>query len=74
MPITRVPKDAALRQAKLDYIKTGRAESPFYWAAFIPVGDMSPMYFEKRNNWFWVMGCTVLIGLFLFSNKKKIIF
>jgi CHAT domain-containing protein/tetratricopeptide (TPR) repeat protein len=38
-------KDEALRQAKLDYLaeqKSLRAH-PFFWAAFVPQGDMSPL-------------------------------
>lgn len=37
-------KDAALRQAKLDYLD-GHSDTgayPFYWAAFIGVGDIAP--------------------------------
>ena len=35
-------KDAALRQAKLDFIhKYSHRAHPFFWAAFIPIGDMS---------------------------------
>jgi CHAT domain-containing protein len=38
-------KDDALRQAKLDYLaqqKSLRAH-PFFWAAFVPQGDMAPL-------------------------------
>lgn len=38
------PKDEALRQAKLDYLKKykgkGAATHPFYWAGMIGIGDM----------------------------------
>ncbi|MFZ1676508.1 MAG: CHAT domain-containing protein [Saprospiraceae bacterium] len=35
-------KDVALRQSKLDYLNTASLRSlhPYYWAAFIPAGDM----------------------------------
>jgi CHAT domain-containing protein/uncharacterized protein HemY len=38
-------KDAALRQAKLDFINQhkGNDAFPFYWAAFIGLGDMEPI-------------------------------
>jgi CHAT domain-containing protein/Tfp pilus assembly protein PilF len=39
-------KDAALRNAKLDFIKKRKgtnATHPLYWAAFVPVGDMGPL-------------------------------
>ncbi len=42
-------KDAALRKAKLDFIKKRKgtnATHPLYWAAFVPVGDMGPLKSE----------------------------
>ena len=35
-------KDTALRQSKLDYLKNASARNahPYFWAAFIPAGDM----------------------------------
>lgn len=41
----KLPKDEALRQAKLEYIDKHRGlkAHPFYWAAFIGIGDMSPI-------------------------------
>jgi CHAT domain-containing protein len=37
------PKDEALRQAKLNYLQraTQKNSHPYFWAAFIPAGDMS---------------------------------
>ena len=39
-------KSEALRQAKLEYIKnhSGIDANPLYWAGFIGIGDMSPIY------------------------------
>ena len=38
-------KDAALWQAKKDFLKAhkGMSAHPYYWAGFIPIGDMSPI-------------------------------
>ncbi len=38
-------KDEALNLAKLHYLKKfgGEAAHPFYWAGFMPVGDMNPL-------------------------------
>ncbi|MEP6793838.1 MAG: CHAT domain-containing protein, partial [Saprospiraceae bacterium] len=38
-------KDDALRQSKLNYIKTASSRNihPYYWAAFIPAGDMKAL-------------------------------
>ena len=40
-----VPKDAALRTTKLDYLNSvdNYHAHPFYWASFIGIGDMSPI-------------------------------
>ncbi len=39
-------KDEALRNARIDYLKREKTSErchPFYWAAFVPVGDMRPV-------------------------------
>ena len=36
-------KDSALREAKLKLMKRNSFGHPFFWANFIPVGDMSPI-------------------------------
>lgn len=43
-----IDKDEALRLSKLNYIKntSNKSNHPFYWAAFIPAGDMRPL----KNN------------------------
>ncbi len=44
----KMTKDAALRQAKLDYL-AGVAEEtkahPYFWSSFIGIGDMNPISF-----------------------------
>lgn len=41
----KAPKDAALRQAKLDFLKRNKGVSahPFYWAGFVGIGDMGAL-------------------------------
>ncbi len=43
-------KDQALRSARKDYFTatTGRGNHPFFWAAFVPVGDMRPVFKAKK--------------------------
>ena len=65
-------KDEALRKAKLSYLEQADPEyqHPYYWAGFIAVGDMSPLFFPKRK---WYYGGITLFGLafiFLFYRKK----
>jgi len=59
------PKDAALRQAKLDFIENySHNAHPFFWAAFIPIGDMEMIEFS--DSWTWKFGLIGLIGLLVF--------
>ena len=39
------PKNQALWQAKLDYLAKSKSEMahPFFWAAFVPIGDINPI-------------------------------
>lgn len=49
----RLSKSEALRQAKLDYIRSHKKKenkkmaNPIYWAGFIGIGDMSPIVGKK---------------------------
>ncbi len=65
-------KDEALRQAKLDYLADHPelGQAPFFWAAFIPVGDMAPVELTSQTPWFvWVVGVIGLFVLFLFVRR-----
>lgn len=64
-------KDEALYQAKLTYLsQTGRPE-PFYWAAFIHVGDPTPMTFLSiwMKYWKWLLVALATIGIRIFWKK-----
>ena len=75
-------KDEALRNAKLSYLQnpeTTRLEShPFYWAAFVQLGDSRAM-FEKKNGfqslgfcWMYGVGLTLFVLLFGFWKRKNV--
>lgn len=66
-------KDAALRKAKLDYLDNHPNEEvhPFYWAAFVPIGDMSPVELGGINWWLWGTAAFILFGIFIFFQKRK---
>lgn len=65
-------KSAALRQAKLNYLKTHSLSeiSPYYWSSLILVGDNSAMEFTNYN-WVYVL-FLVLLSLLVFYFSKKI--
>ena len=70
-----LPKDEALRQAKLNYLASakGRTLSPQYWAGLVLIGDTSPIDLQVNNNWWiWVLSILAIavIIFFIFKNKK----
>jgi CHAT domain-containing protein/Tfp pilus assembly protein PilF len=56
-----IPKDQALRKAKLDFIQNHPNDQahPFFWGAFIPIGSMEPI--ETNNYQWWFI--LVILGL-----------
>jgi CHAT domain-containing protein len=59
------PKDEALRQAKLRYLESvpPQQQHPFFWAAYIPQGDMSPVRLRAKRPWgYWGLA-VVMFGL-----------
>ena len=60
-------KDEALRNAKLEYLENcdPLKSSPYYWAAFIPIGDMSPIRAKPLYlQWgFWLMIGVAVLGV-----------
>lgn len=68
-------KSEALRKAKLKYLETTDDEllkHPYYWAAFVVSGDISPI--SNNNNFWWIIGFGVvsllLVGFFLKERKR----
>ena len=70
-----LPKDEALRKAKLDYIATakGRTASPQYWAGLVLIGDTAPIEFKNSSTILYSIlgGIFLVLLLFWFLKKKK---
>ena len=67
-------KDAALQQAKLDYLEEADALTahPYFWGNLIAVGDMEAMKTGGRPWWVWGIVLIGIFGLFfLFSFFRK---
>ncbi|MFD0964810.1 CHAT domain-containing protein [Pseudofulvibacter geojedonensis] len=63
-------KDKALRQAKLDYLNNENLNAPYFWAGFIPAGDMSVIS-SNTNYWCWIVGIIILVMFFIFNRKRS---
>lgn len=79
-----MPKDEALRQAKLDFLAQGDPlrSHPFYWAAYVNIGDNSPMKFRSAILTYSTYAILVIIlvigGYFVYKRrylprKKKMV-
>lgn len=62
-----LPKDEALRQAKLDYLKDaqGAASHPAFWSPFIQLGDHQSIVLGKQSKWWLWMLLAALVCLIL---------
>lgn len=70
-----LPKDEALRKAKLDYIVSaeGRTVSPQYWAGLVLIGDTDPIDLNNDVAWWWyaLVGIVLLLLLFFILKKRR---
>ncbi len=70
-------KAEALRNAKLKYLKTGSVDDlgahPFFWGAYIPVGNVNPIYSKNNYTFFmWIaMAFIILAGIVFIYLKKR---
>ena len=67
-------KGEALRQAKLNYLKDQpkSKQHPYYWAAFVHLGDLSPIQASETGGlffWFLVMGAVLALVFFLMKSR-----
>ena len=78
-PFGKVPfhrKDIALQSAKLAYIENTDqfGAHPYYWAGFIPIGDMHALKLETHckdgNIWKWVLPL-LFVGLLIFIRFRR---
>lgn len=61
-------KAAAVRQAKLDYLANASRNHPFYWGAFVLIGDDLPL--QKSSPWIYYV-CAAFVALCLAGLIRK---
>lgn len=71
-------KDAALRQAKIQYMKSAKdvLAHPAFWSSFIQIGNTRPVSIKKKNKTMpWMIGgliaALVLVGGVSMNRRKK---
>ncbi len=73
-----LPKDQALRKAKVDFLDKGSGKQfPHYWAPFVLIGDDTPVEVSSfgwsRQNWM-LLGCglgALLLGFVYLSRRRS---
>ena len=73
---TGKPKDVALQQAKLDYLRDGsipgRMKAPAYWAHLVLIGDSAPLYSSSPSWWMAAaVAIVVAFALMILFRKKN---
>ncbi|RMG57652.1 MAG: CHAT domain-containing protein, partial [Bacteroidetes bacterium] len=66
-----LPKDEALRQARLAYLASQPSERqhPYYWGAWVLTGDTAPL--SRPLPWGWLAGGLLLIGLGAYGLRAR---
>ncbi|MEM7107055.1 MAG: CHAT domain-containing tetratricopeptide repeat protein [Bacteroidota bacterium] len=72
----QLPKSEALRQAKIDYLNEANPNKkhPFFWGAFVSIGDNSPIIEKEKYSWFYyiivpILLITIIYGVIRFRQK-----
>lgn len=68
-----LPKDEALRQAKINYLDEASANRahPFFWAAFVTIGDMEPLNLSDRSWLWWLLAGLLPLGYLAWQRRGK---
>lgn len=65
-------KSEALRNAKLDFIKdNSQAANPFFWAVFVPIGDMQSINLGSCICWLYFLMAGFITVILVFSIRQK---
>lgn len=66
-------KDTALREAKLNYLAMNRKSFPYFWSAFVLMGDDSPISDSiDYGTLVLALGASFSLGLGFMVFRKKV--
>ncbi|MCA1751343.1 MAG: CHAT domain-containing protein, partial [Cryomorphaceae bacterium] len=68
-----MPKNTALRRAKLDFMAAhpGELSAPFYWSGMVLIGDGAPVSATGQISlWYWI-GLAILIVLSVLAYGQR---
>ena len=65
-----LPKDEALAVAQRKMLENPNFAAPYYWAAFIPIGNMEPIHTNFVLNWLVFLGIPALLLLWFFIFRR----
>jgi len=67
-----IKTDEALRNAKLDFLKSNYKTFPHYWSAFVLMGNDAPIEFIQPTNYLlWGFVGVLLFGLVFYFYRKS---
>ncbi|MEM8889407.1 MAG: CHAT domain-containing protein, partial [Bacteroidota bacterium] len=65
-------KSAAMQKAKLDFLESSDRTHPYFWAAFLTIGDDSPIDGTNFPVWaYFLIGILLLLGLYIILRRNK---
>lgn len=69
-------KGTALREAKLEYIKSaeGIFRHPAFWSPFVQIGTTDAIHLDVKSKYsflWWGLGILTAVLLFVFLRKKQ---
>lgn len=66
-------KDQALRQAKLQLIQENdpAISNPYFWGAFVVVGDVTPVSQTGHKTWYWLIAALSVALIVVFYSRLK---
>ncbi|MEL7530232.1 MAG: CHAT domain-containing tetratricopeptide repeat protein [Bacteroidota bacterium] len=62
----------ALQEAKQDYLEQHDLAHPYYWSAFVVIGQDSQLDLQERNIGWWIAGGIIVLLLFGIFVRKKL--